>query len=76
VESTTFSSAPQAAKNAKEVKSRNLIDDGILNLQYIYSDYTTTGNCIIGRSIPELKKGEIADKSRESPALIFARRYG
>jgi len=31
---------------------------------------------LIQRSIPDLKNREIAEKSRKSPALIFARRCG
>ena len=57
--STTFSSAPQAANNAKEVTSKNLIDDGILNLRYMRSDYTIAGIFIIRMSIPELKKEKL-----------------
>ena len=54
-----FSSAPQAANNAKEVTSKNLIDDGILNLRYMRSDYTIARIFIIRMSIPELKKGKL-----------------
>ena len=57
--STIFSSAPQVANNAKEVTSRDLIDDGILNLRYMRSNSTVTEIFAIRMSIPELTKGKL-----------------